>query len=183
MAPGGVGKSSLMVCEGLAIASERELLGDWTAPDLKVWLYNLEDPRDEMDRRISGAVQHYNVTAKEISGRLFVDTGRERELTVAIQNPQGVKIVTPDVEALANEINTCGIDVIVIDPFVSSHRVGENDNGAIDLVVKEWARLADRCNCAIELVHHTRETNGETATTESGRGATALLAAADPGGY
>ncbi len=83
VAPGGVGKSSLTICEGLAMASGRELLGDWTATDLKVWLYHLEDPRDEMDRRISGAMQHYNVTPQEISGRLFVDTGRERELTVA----------------------------------------------------------------------------------------------------
>ncbi len=64
---------------------------------------------------------------------------------------------------------------------MSSHKVGENDNGAIDLVAKEWARLADRCNCAIELVHDTRKTNGEEATTESGRGVTALLAAARSG--
>ena len=61
--------------------------------------------------------------------------------------------------------------MLVIDPFVSSHQASENDNGAIDLVAKEWARLADRCNCAIELVHHTRKTNGEDATTESGRAA------------
>ncbi|WP_371813323.1 AAA family ATPase [Ruegeria sp. HKCCA4008] len=73
------------------------------------------------------------------------------------------------------------MDVLIIDPFVSSHKVGENDNGAIDLVAKEWARLADRCNCAIELVHDTRKTNGEEATTESGRGVTALLAAARSG--
>ena len=64
---------------------------------------------------------------------------------------------------------------------MSSHQASENDNGAIDLVAKEWARLADRCNCAIELVHHTRKTNGEDATTESGRGASALLAAARSG--
>jgi hypothetical protein len=49
------------------------------------------------------------------------------------------------------------------------------------MVAKEWARLAERCNISIELVHHTRKTNGEDATTESGRGATALLAAARSG--
>ena len=83
--------------------------------------------------------------------------------------------------ALADEINARAIDVLVVDPFVSSHQVGENDNGAIDAVAKEWARLADRCNCAIELVHHTRKTNSEEATTESGRGATALMGAARSG--
>ncbi|MEX0281346.1 MAG: AAA family ATPase [Arenibacterium sp.] len=181
VAPGGVGKSSLTICEGLAMASGRDLLGDWTASDLNVWIYNLEDTRDEMNRRIIAAMQHHNVASEEISGRLFVDTGRERELSTAIQTREGVQIVKPEMEALAQEIEAREIDVLIIDPFVSSHQVGENDNGAIDLVAKEWARLADRCNCAIELVHHTRKTNGEEATTESGRGATALLAAARSG--
>jgi hypothetical protein len=71
--------------------------------------------------------------------------------------------------------------VVIVDPFVSSHQVDENGNGAIDLVAKEWARLASRCNCAIELVHHTRKTNGAEASTEDARGATALLGAARSG--
>lgn len=181
VAPGGVGKSSLTICEGLAMASGRELLGEWTAQGLNVWIFNLEDPRDELDRRIIAAMQHHRIAPQDIEGRLFVDTGRERSLCTAIQTKEGVRIVVPEMEALAAEIAARRIDVIVIDPFVSSHQVGENDNGAIDLVAKEWARLADRCNCAIELVHHTRKTNGEEATTESGRGATALLAAARSG--
>lgn len=181
VAPGGVGKSSLTICEALAMASGRELLGDWTESGLKVWLYNLEDPRDEMDRRIIAAMQHHNVSPDEIAGRLYVDTGRERALSTAIQTREGVQIIKPELDALAHEIEAREIDVLVIDPFVSSHQASENDNGAIDLVAKEWARLADRCNCAIELVHHTRKTNGEEATTESGRGASALLAAARSG--
>lgn len=181
VAPGGVGKSSLTICEALAMASGRELLGDWTEKNLKVWIYNLEDPRDEMERRIIAAMQHHGVTPDEIAGRLFVDTGRERALSTAFQTREGVQIIHPELEALADEIEARGIDVLVVDPFVSSHQASENDNGAIDLVAKEWARLADRCNCAIELVHHTRKTNGEEATSESGRGASALLAAARSG--
>lgn len=181
VAPGGVGKSSLTICEALAMASGRELLGDWTASDLKVWIYNLEDTRDELDRRIIAAMQHHSVAPDEINGRLYVDTGRERTLSTAIQTRDGIQIIKPEMEALAKEIAEREIDVLVIDPFVSSHQVSENDNGAIDLVAKEWARLADHCNCAIELVHHTRKTNGEEATTESARGATALLGAARSG--
>ena len=181
VAAGGIGKSSLTICEALAMASGRELLGDWTAKDLKVWIYNLEDPRDEMDRRIIAAMQHHQVGPEEITGRLYVDTGRERALCTAIQTRDGVQIIKPEMDALAAEIGARGIDVLVIDPFISSHQALENDNGAIDLIAKEWARLAERCNCAIELVHHTRKTNGEEATTESGRGASALLAAARSG--
>ena len=181
VAPGGVGKSSLTICEALAMASGRELLGDWTAEGLKVWIYNLEDTRDELERRIIAAMEHHAVAPEEVNGRLYVDTGRERALSTAIQTRDGIQIIKPEMEALAQEIAAREIDVLVIDPFVSSHQVSENDNGAIDLVAKEWARLADRCNCAIELVHHTRKTNGEEATTESARGATALLGAARSG--
>jgi hypothetical protein len=181
VAPGGVGKSSLTICEALAMASGRELLGDWTAEGLKVWIYNLEDTRDELERRIIAAMEHHAVAPEEVNGRLYVDTGRERALSTAIQTRDGIQIRKPEMEALAQEIAAREIDVLVIDPFVSSHQVSENDNGAIDLVAKEWARLADQCNCAIELVHHTRKTNGEEATTESARGATALLGAARSG--
>lgn len=181
VAPGGVGKSSLTIVEGLAMASERELLGEWTAKGLNVWLYNLEDPRDEMNLRITAAMQHHDVQPDEIQGRLFVDTGRERELCTAVQTRDGVMIVKPEIDELAREIADRRIDVMVIDPFVSSHKAGENDNVAIDLIAKEWARLADRCNCAIELVHHTRKTNGVEATTEDSRGGSALLAAARSG--
>ncbi|WP_254443798.1 hypothetical protein [Ruegeria sp. HKCCA4008] len=57
-----------------------------------------------MDRRIIAAMQHHNVAPEEISGRLFVDTGRERELSTAIQTREGVQIVKPKMEALAQEI-------------------------------------------------------------------------------
>lgn len=190
VAPGGVGKSSLTICEALAMATERELLGDWVEKDLAVWLFNLEDPRDELDRRIIAAMQHYQIAPDELtkgksdwpgSPRLYVDTGRERDLCTAIQTREGVSIIKPEMDALAEEIIGRGIDVLIVDPFVSSHQVSENDNNAIDLVAKEWARLADYCDCAIELVHHTRKTNGEEATTESGRGASALLSAARSG--
>ncbi|EAP78245.1 AAA family ATPase [Roseovarius nubinhibens] len=181
VAPGGVGKSSLTIVEGLAMVSERELLGEWMAKGLNVWLYNLEDPRDEMNLRITAAMQHHGVRPEEVEGRLFVDTGRERELCTAVQSRDGVMIVKPEIDELAREINDRKIDVLIVDPFVSSHRAGENDNVAIDLIAKEWARLADQCNCAIELVHHTRKTNGTEASTEDSRGGSALLAAARSG--
>lgn len=182
VAPGGVGKSSLTLVEAICLASGRQLLGEWVPHEgLRAWVYNLEDPRDEMDRRTVGAMIHHGVKPDEVQGRLFLDTGRERPLCTAVDIRGEVTIVRPEIEALAAAITERQIDVLIVDPFVSSHRVSENSSGAIDLVAKEWARLADRCNCAIELVHHTRKTGGADATTEDGRGSTALLGAARSG--
>jgi hypothetical protein len=79
------------------------------------------------------------------------------------------------VDAVKSAIRENGIDVFTVDPFVSSHRVSENDNGAIEAVAWEWAKIADECNCAIELVHHSRKTGGGEVTTEDARGASALM--------
>jgi RecA-family ATPase len=34
-------------------------------------------------------------------------------------------------------------------------------------VVKAWGRLADECNCSINLVHHVRKGNGQEANADS----------------
>lgn len=181
VAPGGAGKSSNAITEALAMVTGCNLLGDHVPKPVTVWYYNLEDEGDEQARRFAGAMQHNNIKPDDIDGRVYLDTGREQPLCTAIQTRDGAKIQKPVMDALAAEIEARGIDVLIVDPFVSSHQVNENDNGAIDLVTKEWARLADRCNCAIELIHHTRKTNGEEATTESGRGASAMMATARSG--
>jgi hypothetical protein len=173
----GVGKTALKIAEALAMASGRDLLAiGGTGPPLRVWYWNLEDPRDELTRRIQATAMRFGLDIADIDGRLFVDTGREQELIIADPTRSGAMIRQPVVDALVQEIVANIIDVLIVDPFVSCHRVSENDNTAIDLVAKEWGRVAHRANCAVELVHHTRKPlNGESeATTDSARGAKAL---------
>lgn len=79
------------------------------------------------------------------------------------------------VEALRQTILDNKIDVVMIDPFVASHRVTESDNNAIELVAKQWTRLADETNCAVDLAHHVRKTGGAEITSEDALGASALL--------
>lgn len=178
VAPGGVGKSSLTMVQALELASGRSLLGHWNAGPLRVWLINLEDERCELERRLAAAMKHHRVSSDEIGDRLFVDTGREQELILAEQIRDHVQLNMALIEGLAAEIRERGIDVLIIDPFVSSHRVNEMDNGKIDLVAKEWIRLAEQTGCAIELVHHTRKLNGVEASSDSSRGASSLVNAA-----
>lgn len=176
VAAGGVGKSSLTLAEALAMVSGRDLFNVGLPEPLRVWMFNLEDPREELDRRIAAAVIHHGIDPAVLDGRLYVDSGREQPLCLAEETPNGAKIVMPLAEALIAEITARKIDVVRIDPFVSSHAVNENDNRAIDLVVKEWARIADKANCAIELVHHTRkQMPGVEVNADSGRGAKALV--------
>lgn len=176
IAPGGIGKSSLIVTEALAMISGKALLVIQPASRLRVWLWNLEDPAEEMARHIQATAKHYDLGRPDIEGHLFADSGRDQQLVIATADRNGAVIQRPVVDNLVAEIISRGIDVLIIDPFVSSHQVGENDNNAMDLIVKEWGRVAQRANCAIELIHQTRKSSaGETETTaESSRGGKAL---------
>ncbi|AZO79613.1 MULTISPECIES: AAA family ATPase [unclassified Bosea (in: a-proteobacteria)] len=180
VAPGGLGKSSLGIVEALAMVTARDLLGVRVREPLRAWLWNGEDPRDELDRRISAACLHYEIAADDIADRLFVDSGRDLPIRIAEMGPgQRTIVAVPTVEGVEQAIRDNRIDLLVIDPFVASHGVPENDNGAIDRVAKTWAGIAERCNCAIELVHHVRKTASgpEGYAVEDARGGSSLLGA------
>ncbi len=156
------------------------LLGHRPAARLRVWLFNAEDPRDEIQRRVTAAAVHYGISPDLVESGLLIGSGRDAPLVIAEQSPSGARINRPNMEALALLFREQEIDVAIIDPFVSTHRVSENDNGAIDAVVKEWALLAGDTRTAIDLVHHARKrspgSDAET-TAEDARGGSAIIAA------
>jgi AAA domain len=179
IAPGGVGKSSLIAAESLAMVAGRDLLGVLPVRRLKVWLWNLEDPQEETTRKMQAAAKHYHLTADDIGDRLFVNSGRDHALVVAKEHRGGTIVLRPVIDNLVQQIREHGIDVLVVDPFVSCHEVFENDNSAIDMIAKEWSRVAELANCAVHLVHHTRKAPaGTEVTTDSSRGAKSLTDAA-----
>ncbi|MGW1423850.1 AAA family ATPase [Bradyrhizobium manausense] len=168
IAPGALGKSSLLIAEMLAMVSGKPLLGT-QSEQLRIWYFNLEDPAEETMRRIQATALHYGLTPDDIGDRLFLTCGRDQPLVIAEMEDGEAEIRWPIVEALVEEIQEKAIDVVIIDPFVSCHRVPENLNGAIDMVVKEWARIADRADCAVDLIHHVRKGDQEV-TVQSARG-------------
>jgi hypothetical protein len=178
VAAAGVGKSSLVIAEAVAMTSGRSLFGIQPIKPLRVWYWNGEDPLEEIVRRVEATCAHFGVAPIEIEGRLFMDSGRETEIIIASQTRAGAVIATPVAEALIDALRRNQIDVLVVDPFVSTHRVTENDNMAIDAVSKTFSRVADAANCSIETVHHVRKTGGGEATAEDGRGASSHVAAA-----
>jgi len=178
---GGVGKSSLVIAEALAMVTGQQLLHTKCKP-LSVWYWNGEDPLDELQRRFAATQKHYGVVFGDIGARLFINSGRDMPMVLVSETARGKTDVDEIcVQSIISEINHNKIDVLIVDPFVNSHRVDENNNGDIDLVVKTFARIAAETNCAVMLVHHSRKTNGNEQTVEDGRGASALLAAVRSG--
>ena len=80
---GGGGKSTLAMAENFARVSGKPLLGIDVRKPLRCWSINLEDPRDEIERRAQATCLHYGLTEHDIGGRLFLDSGRDQPVVVA----------------------------------------------------------------------------------------------------
>ena len=175
---GGIGKTSLQIVEALAIVTGRPLLGEEVKERTNVWIVNLEDPIEEIQRRILAAMKYYKISPEEVRGRLFVNAGRDFSLKFGMQTREGVLPNVQLVDYLCRKIPEKKIGCLFIDPFVGAHSINENDNMAVNAIVAEIRRVADVTNCAIGLVHHIRKGNGEDASIDSVRGAGSLIGAA-----
>ncbi len=175
---GGVGKTSQQIAEGLAVSTGRELLGEKIHETCNVWFINLEDPLEEMQRRILATMKQYGIKPDEVRGKIYLDAGRDFSLKFGTQTKDGLIPNTALIEYMAAKIREKDIGLVYIDPFVGCHNANENDNMAMNAVVAEIRRIADETNCAICIVHHIRKGNGEDATVDSVRGAGALIGAA-----
>lgn len=177
VAPGGIGKTSLGLVESLAMVTRKDVLGIMPSePEaLNVWYWNGEDPQEEMERRWAALLKYYGIKSGDLKGRFFMDSGRDLKIKIAKIGKEGdIRIAVPVVDAMIEAIKSRQIDVLHIDPFVSSHIVPENANEAMQQVAEQWAHIANECDCCIVLWHHSRKTGGKETTFEDGRGASAV---------
>jgi hypothetical protein len=179
IAPGGTGKSTIGTAIALSLASGEPLLGKalHRGPQA-VWIFNLEDGTDELERQVAAACEFHAIGRADCGDRVHLDSGLDQPLCTAVDDGEGFTLAEEVFGQLAETIRERQIATVIVDPFVSSHSVRESSNEAIDAIVKRWKRLAQETGCAVVLVHHTRKLGGRETTAEDGRGAVALRDAA-----
>ena len=175
---GGIGKSSLITIEALAIITGRDLLGVKVKQKTKVWIINLEDPLVELEMRLFAAMKHYGIKPEEVIDNLAMDGEDTFELTLAAETRDGVITNDAMLDAMISRIRKHDIGVVIFDPFISAHRVNENSNSSIQTVVAMMRKLARETSASVMIVHHVRKGNGDDASVDSVRGASSLIGAA-----
>ena len=152
-----------------------------------------EDDRDNVARRLGAIVGAYRQRRPDAAPRLdpaALDRLRVMTLdgepfplmTAGGKNRQNLEAQEDEeaVAALDAAIRAPGAALAILDPLVMFHDLDENDNHAMDRLMRLMIRLARRADCAVLLVHHA----GQQAILsgrddhQAGRGATALAAAA-----
>jgi hypothetical protein len=183
IAPGGIGKSSQALVETIAMVTAQAFLGETpTIGALRVWYYG-EDPQDELDRRIAAICQHYGIQKDDLGNRLFRDSMHNLQLKrFATQGKSGSTVIFDKnlEEGIRYTIRELKLDVVIFDPMIALHSAIENDNVAMDQIVRKLGNIAAETESAIDLVHHARKpTSGQTEmTVDDGRGARSLIDAA-----
>ncbi len=169
---GGIGKSTLVLTECIAMAIGADLLGFSPKQQSIVIYFNAEDPIDEIQRRVLAICDSYNIDQSRLINQLFIASGREEELILAEGNDGLINEA-----AFAKIEDFCikhNIDVLAADPLANMTTSPET-NEVFKLLGKRVSQLADKCNISVEVVHHTRKLNGREASVEDSRGGSALI--------
>jgi RecA-family ATPase len=173
--PGGAGKSSVDLVEGLAMATARDLLGEQPTQRCRVWIHNGDDDGEEMKRRIAAVCRHYQIPMAELEGWLFTTTKVDFEIKLGTGNGT-LTINRAAIDAIVSTILANQIDVCIFEPLITLHNVPENNNQQMNQIVHLLSGIADGCDCAIDICQHTRKllAGNEEYSTDDSRGASAI---------
>ena len=139
VAPGGYGKTTLVLCNSIEMATGRGLIGPRPpGGPLHIAYWNAEDPDVEIERRIAAICLRYQIEPASLLGRLFLGsrlTDNRRIASIARNgNVAFDTLMLAEIERLITELH---IDCVIFDPLVAFHRVPEGDNTVMEQVVKE----------------------------------------------
>ena len=179
VAPGGTGKSALAMAMAMSIASGQEFLGQHIFVSGPTAVLNLEDPLDELDRRVAAIMMRHSLDEGQLQDRFYLHSGEMRPVTIASHGTDGFEVVYPDEEAIITQIAEHGIVLLVVDPYAESHTLEENSNPDMVKAAAAWRRIARATNCAVLLIHHVRK--GAVMDIDAARGAKALTDSARVG--
>lgn len=180
IAGGGRAKTTLACFEAVAMAVGKNLETRDRLPagPLRVLVLNGEEDQTELDRRVAAICQRYGVTEADLGERLFVISVRDEPMRLASLLSGSAKIEIEVRSRMLDVTTRHRIDVLIVDPLVSFHGLEENNNGHMDLLLKEgFGSIARQSNIAIDVVHHSGKPkpNQAETTVDDARGASAIL--------
>lgn len=176
-APGGVGKTAFATATIVSMLTGRKLLGMVVHRPCNVLSCNLEDGPDEFNRRMAAVMKHNRITQFDFRGKLHTIDGRSERLTMSQVDPDNrTSVLHPHLAGMIAFVRVQKIDVIVVDPFVNSHELDENSNPQMNAAVKAWNHVAEECDCAVLIIHHTRK-GAIAGDPDSARGAGSMIGA------
>jgi AAA domain len=102
----------------------------------RVLIISLEDGPDELRRRLLAARLHHRVEQRELRGWLFIDALGRADGKLMTVDQHNRPMLGALATKLTRTITARKIDIVMLDPFIKSHGIAENDNSGIDEVAQ-----------------------------------------------
>lgn len=185
IAPAGVGKSSASLACAMSIATNKNLFGIPVIESGAVAVINNEDDVDEMNRRILALKKYHQISDSELKGKLYVQSGEVQQFIIAKRDSESdfKTLIDCHKNDLIDFCKKHNVKAVFVDPFLETHEANENDNREISEVAKMYREVAQKADCAVCIIHHTRKpsnasSSGHAGDMDSARGASSLVSAA-----
>lgn len=182
-APGGTGKSYMLLALASSIAMGKPLLEDWPhCEPTKVLVFFAEDPPDIVHNRLRHLLQSPWVgdakSRQLLKENLVVRSLVGEDCIVAHQPKFEDKWYrTQFSTAVEEEATACKARLIMFDPLRQFHQMDENDSGEMTDLLKLMHGIAFRSKAAILFAHHTNKNSsfqGGGDAQQAARGSSAI---------
>ena len=178
IAPGGVGKTTLVLHESIQIALGRDVWGLEVVKQGATLIVTAEDQRERLVARFREICKALNLSGEDLAtamaGLLIWDvTGADLKL---IQAEDGNIRLTELADNIVSAFSDAPPVVVIFDPLVSfgvgEDRINGNEQGC----VMAARRIMNGLNCCVRFIHPTGKGNAREKTDDqySGRGGSAL---------
>jgi hypothetical protein len=182
VAPGGTGKSFLMIQLAVAVATHTLLADHWQvdSPGASLILCAEEDDEDLHHRLqdvLASTIAHTPASQQLIEQRVFIKSMLTEDNLMTHANDRGEIVLTDYVDRLALTAQQIpDLKLIIVDP--ASRFRGGNENAAQDTTrfVEALERLRSATDATVLLVHHTNKgsMNADEVNQGASRGSSAL---------
>lgn len=165
-APPGVGKTTFSMQLAIAFAMDQKF-GPWEprpGGGGKVWIYNGEEPQDELDRRFMAACREMGVMEDKAAKRVAYNSGLDERLKLIVVDENGGPQRSPDVDLIKDHIRENGIKLFLIDPLIEFNGGAKEDNETFHAMGALLREIGHDCECSVGFFHHTpKAATGDTS--------------------
>jgi hypothetical protein len=175
-AAGGVGKSFLALLMAIAIALGKKI-GPFEPPaPNRVLILNVEDPSDEIWRRIHSLAKQYELSEadKEYLGKnLLIYPGRG--VIGPLMKFNGINPSPSEwAKWLSESVKSTKPVLVILDTKSRLYGLDENSNDHTTQWLRQPEKISTETGCSFLILHHTSKGRRNDLETDASRGASAL---------
>lgn len=177
-APGGTGKTTLMIYEAVHIALGRDLWGCRVIEHGPTLFITAEDSRPLFAARLREVMAALNLTAVErrvVLERIKVWDVSDNLVRLAELDDGNIRL-TALADSIVERYRDAGLVQVVFDPAISFGPGERLVNDGEQAIVTACRRIIRGLNCCVQLIHHTGKANARNGALDqyAARGGTAL---------